>query len=313
MEEMILYFDGGSRSNPGDSGYGAVLFTEKGDKLAQTYGYLGHHTNNYAEYNGLIAGLELVKEILSDNEGNDDIPFKLTIYADSKLVVEQMSGRWKIKDPILSVLAGKAFNMLPQENITYNWVPRAKNKDADRLANKAMDSKSNETVFYNFSHTKKIVSENDKVMAEDVSLSFITMPSIDFPIIQDIKNVENVLKKYNLSFDENIFYICDTIDGASVEIQGKNIKKYVLKDIQENMQLSKKIECVYFEILHKICETNAHQNAVIISSVDIIKEILNFALKLNVVNYCLNDNSITIVKYSPEFSEYSLITFNVKF
>jgi len=125
--------DGGSRGNPGPAAYGAALFdAESGAVIAEKAATIGIATNNVAEYNGLVAGLELYHQYA---EGAD-----LEVRMDSKLVVEQMSGRWKIKHPDLRPLAIRA-NQLAPPGTTYTWIPRAQNAHADRLLNDALDGR----------------------------------------------------------------------------------------------------------------------------------------------------------------------------
>ncbi|GAA2327722.1 histidine phosphatase family protein [Dactylosporangium salmoneum] len=125
--------DGGSRGNPGPAGYGAVVLDEAGAVLAERRGTLGVTTNNVAEYSGLIAGLKAAGEL-----GADEVEVRM----DSKLVIEQMSGRWQIKHPGLRPLAEEARGLAKGFNrIRYSWIPREQNKHADRLANEAMDGK----------------------------------------------------------------------------------------------------------------------------------------------------------------------------
>ncbi|MFD0276065.1 bifunctional RNase H/acid phosphatase [Kitasatospora sp. NPDC127111] len=130
---LIVEADGGSRGNPGPAGYGAVVRDgDTGLIIAEAAGFIGHATNNVAEYRGLIAGLKAAREI--DPDASVDVRM------DSKLVVEQMSGRWKIKHPDMQPLAAEARTILPRGQVKYTWIPREKNKDADRLANEAMDA-----------------------------------------------------------------------------------------------------------------------------------------------------------------------------
>ncbi len=130
---VIIEADGGSRGNPGPSAYGAVLKdAETGEVIAEDGTTIGVATNNVAEYSGLIAGLKLA-ELYAPGA---DIEVRM----DSKLVVEQMSGRWKIKHPGMRPLAMEA-NQLAPFGTTYTWVPREQNKHADRLANEALDGK----------------------------------------------------------------------------------------------------------------------------------------------------------------------------
>ncbi|MFB8024752.1 MULTISPECIES: bifunctional RNase H/acid phosphatase [unclassified Streptomyces] len=132
---LVVEADGGSRGNPGPAGYGAcVIDPVDGGTLAEAAEYIGIATNNVAEYRGLIAGLQAVKELFPDT------PVQVRVRMDSKLVVEQMSGRWKIKHPDMKPLAAEAAGILPASSVTYEWIPRAENKHADRLANEAMDA-----------------------------------------------------------------------------------------------------------------------------------------------------------------------------
>ena len=126
-----LTADGGSRGNPGPAGYGSVI-TENGKIIAELYDFIGIATNNVAEYSGLIAGLTAINEL--DSTATVDVKM------DSKLVVEQMSGRWKIKSPDMQKLALVAREILPYGNVTYTWIPREDNKHADALANEALDT-----------------------------------------------------------------------------------------------------------------------------------------------------------------------------
>ncbi|MBD0692615.1 bifunctional RNase H/acid phosphatase [Streptomyces sp. CBMA123] len=130
---FIVEADGGSRGNPGPAGYGAVVRDAgTGQLVAEAAEFIGHATNNVAEYKGLIAGLKAVRDL--DPDASVDVRM------DSKLVVEQMSGRWKIKHPDMQPLAAEARTVLPRGRVTYTWIPRERNKDADRLANEAMDA-----------------------------------------------------------------------------------------------------------------------------------------------------------------------------
>ncbi|QUC61579.1 bifunctional RNase H/acid phosphatase [Streptomyces sp. A2-16] len=133
MREFIVEADGGSRGNPGPAGYGSVVLdAATGETLVETYEYLGVVTNNVAEYRGLLAGLRAAHTL--------DPSARVHVRMDSKLVVEQMSGRWKIKHPDMKPLALEAGRVFPPGQVTYEWIPREQNKHADRLANEAMDS-----------------------------------------------------------------------------------------------------------------------------------------------------------------------------
>ncbi|WP_122620381.1 bifunctional RNase H/acid phosphatase [Streptomyces sp. Tu 4128] len=133
MREFVVEADGGSRGNPGPAGYGAVVLDPAtGEPLVEAAEYLGVVTNNVAEYRGLLAGLRAAREL--------DPDARVHVRMDSKLVVEQMSGRWKIKHPDMKPLAAEAARVFPPGRVTYEWIPRAENKHADRLANEAMDA-----------------------------------------------------------------------------------------------------------------------------------------------------------------------------
>jgi ribonuclease H / adenosylcobalamin/alpha-ribazole phosphatase len=132
--KLVVEADGGSRGNPGPAGYGALVHDPlTGEVLAEVRDSLGTTTNNVAEYSGLVAGLRAAAELAP---GAD-----VEVRMDSKLVVEQMSGRWKIKNSDLQSLARSAEDQAQRlGRITYVWVPRERNTRADRLANQAMDA-----------------------------------------------------------------------------------------------------------------------------------------------------------------------------
>ncbi|MEU2673851.1 bifunctional RNase H/acid phosphatase [Streptomyces sp. NPDC007164] len=137
--QFVIEADGGSRGNPGPAGYGAVVIDPAtGETLAEAAEYIGVATNNVAEYKGLIAGLKAAKALVPD--ASADGALRVRVRMDSKLVVEQMSGRWKIKHPDMKPLAAEAARILPASAVTYEWIPRERNKHADRLANEAMDA-----------------------------------------------------------------------------------------------------------------------------------------------------------------------------
>jgi probable phosphoglycerate mutase len=128
-----LTADGGSRGNPGPAGYGAVV-TESGKIIAELFDVIGIATNNVAEYNGLLAGLTHIHQL--------DAQATVEVAMDSKLVVEQMSGRWQIKHADMRDLAKQCRDAHPASLVTYSWIPRDENSHADRLANKALDGGS---------------------------------------------------------------------------------------------------------------------------------------------------------------------------
>lgn len=132
---FIVEADGGSRGNPGPAGYGALVRdAETGRVLAERAASVGRATNNVAEYGGLVAGLQAALDL--------DATAVVEVRMDSKLVVEQMSGRWQIKHPDMRQLALQAQKIARQlGGVRYTWVPRAQNGAADALANSAMDGK----------------------------------------------------------------------------------------------------------------------------------------------------------------------------
>lgn len=133
VREFIVEADGGSRGNPGPAGYGSVVLDAvTGETLVEAAEHIGVASNNVAEYRGLIAGLRAAHAL--------DPTATVRVRMDSKLVVEQMSGRWKIKHPAMKPLATEAAHVFPPGQVTYEWIPRDQNKHADRLANEAMDA-----------------------------------------------------------------------------------------------------------------------------------------------------------------------------
>ena len=131
---LVIQADGGSRGNPGTAGYGAVVLDAvSGEVLAEVSEPIGRATNNVAEYSGLVAGLRAAGKLAPGATAE--------VRMDSKLVVEQMSGRWQIKHPDMRPLAARAMDTARAlGRVSYTWVPRSRNAHADRLANQAMDA-----------------------------------------------------------------------------------------------------------------------------------------------------------------------------
>lgn len=130
--QLIVEADGGSRGNPGIAAGGAVVIDGETQQVLATVGvYVGIATNNVAEYTGLLAGLTRAYEV--------DPGALVHVRMDSKLVVEQMSGRWKIKHPDMAKLAAQAREVIGNKAVTYEWVPRLQNALADAAANQSMD------------------------------------------------------------------------------------------------------------------------------------------------------------------------------
>lgn len=131
---IIVEADGGSWGNPGPASYGALIRdADTGEVIAQRGETIGVATNNVAEYSGLIAGLELVREHAPKAE--------VEVRMDSKLVIEQMAGRWKVKHADMLPLAARAKSIAPPE-VTWTWIPREQNSAADALANAALDDQA---------------------------------------------------------------------------------------------------------------------------------------------------------------------------
>jgi ribonuclease HI len=128
---LVAYTDGGARGNPGPAGFGVVIQDETGQKVAALSQYLGHQTNNFAEYQGLIAALEYAVE-----HGHKS----LKVISDSELLVRQIKGIYKVKNPTLQDLYTRARQLIRQlDSFAIDHVLRGKNAEADRLANEAMD------------------------------------------------------------------------------------------------------------------------------------------------------------------------------
>ena len=130
-KKYILYIDGASRGNPGPAGIGIVILYEKKKKVKELYKYIGETTNNIAEYSALIYGLDEAAK-LGANE--------VVVNMDSELVAKQLNGEYKVKDPNIKALFEKAAGVLKNfTNFEITHIDRLKNKDADRLANKAIN------------------------------------------------------------------------------------------------------------------------------------------------------------------------------
>jgi ribonuclease HI len=135
---LIAHSDGGARGNPGPAGYGVVVQDESGRKVAALSEYLGHQTNNFAEYQGLIAALEYALQ-----RG----PKALKVISDSELLVRQIKGIYKVKNATLQDLHGRAKQLIAQLDwFSIGHALREHNQEADRLANEAMDKGMGRTV-----------------------------------------------------------------------------------------------------------------------------------------------------------------------
>src|SRR5450755_1886317 len=128
---LIAHSDGGARGNPGPAGYGVVIKDQAGRPVAALSEYLGHQTNNFAEYQGLIAALEYAIA-----HG----PKALKLISDSELLVRQIKGIYKVKNAVLQDLHGRAKELIAKLAwFSIGHAFREQNQDADRLANEAMD------------------------------------------------------------------------------------------------------------------------------------------------------------------------------
>jgi ribonuclease HI len=135
---LVAHVDGGARGNPGPAGYGVMVEDDAGRPVAELSEYLGKQTNNYAEYSGLLAALTYALKHGSKS---------LKVFSDSELMVKQIKGQYKVKNPALQELHGKATKLIHSlDAFEINHVLREKNRDADRLANLAMDRGTNRPV-----------------------------------------------------------------------------------------------------------------------------------------------------------------------
>ena len=136
---LIAHTDGGARGNPGPAGYGVVIHDAQGNQVAALSQYLGHQTNNFAEYQALIAALEYAVE-----RG----PKALKVISDSELMVRQIKGIYKVKEPTLRDLHARACQLIRRLDwFQIEHVLRGHNREADQLANAAMDKGSGRNPF----------------------------------------------------------------------------------------------------------------------------------------------------------------------
>ena len=133
LKTLRLRVDGGARGNPGPAALGVLIEDDQGTRLRAFHRWLGKATNNQAEYQALIEGLKAVAAWKPD---------RLEVYLDSKLVVEQMNGRWKVKEPDLQELHKHATELLGQfgDQVSIRHVGRSENRGADKLVNMALDA-----------------------------------------------------------------------------------------------------------------------------------------------------------------------------
>jgi probable phosphoglycerate mutase len=163
-QRVIIEADGGSRGNPGPAGSGAVLVdSATGSVLAEIAMFIGVATNNVAEYRAVLAAVDVANEIAPEAE--------LLVRMDSKLVVEQMSGRWKVKNEGMQDLFQAMVKSIGTRKISFEWIPREQNSKADALANEAMDAEKSVVRKYVGSadtSTINVVTSSSKVIASDL-------------------------------------------------------------------------------------------------------------------------------------------------
>lgn len=140
MEKIIVYTDGGSRGNPGPAGIGVFVADEKGNTIKEYSGFIGIRTNNEAEYEAVILALQKIKALFGKEKSKNT---ELEIRMDSELVARQMNGIYKIENEKLIPLFMKIWNLkMDFGGVSFKHIPREQNKEADRLANEAMDEES---------------------------------------------------------------------------------------------------------------------------------------------------------------------------
>jgi ribonuclease HI len=133
-DTLRIHVDGASRGNPGDAGFGVHVADPDGTTVAELYGHLGPATNNVAEYQGLLHALRWAR---------DRGARRLEIFSDSELLVRQMSGRYRVKNPKLQPLYREAAALVSGfERVSLRHVPREQNREADALANRALDEQA---------------------------------------------------------------------------------------------------------------------------------------------------------------------------
>lgn len=138
---VVIHADGASRGNPGAAAGGAVILdADTGAVLVEIGVLCGHASNNVAEYRGMIEAVTVVKSLEVEGE--------ITIRMDSKLVVEQMSGNWKVKHPDMQALVKQAWSVIDQMSVRFEWVPRNDNALADAAANRALDEGRDFVIHY---------------------------------------------------------------------------------------------------------------------------------------------------------------------
>jgi ribonuclease H / adenosylcobalamin/alpha-ribazole phosphatase len=158
---LIIEADGGSRGNPGLAGSGAcVIDADTGEVILEISKFIGIATNNVAEYHALLAGLEGASDLNPEA--------RILVRMDSKLVIEQMAGRWKIKHPDMQQLGAQVQKLVAARQVRWQWIPREENSRADALANKAMDEQADASVSLLKSSPRSPVAEFNQLMPSSV-------------------------------------------------------------------------------------------------------------------------------------------------
>ncbi|MBU4481294.1 ribonuclease HI family protein [Patescibacteria group bacterium] len=138
MKKIIIYTDGGSRGNPGPSAIGVIFYNELGQEIKNYSQYIGEATNNEAEYNALIFGLEKFKQLFGKKLAHVS---EIEIRSDSELIIKQLNGEYKVLEPKIQTLFLRAWNLkLDFKKVKFRFISREKNKEADRLVNEALNN-----------------------------------------------------------------------------------------------------------------------------------------------------------------------------
>ena len=143
MRKVIIYTDGGARGNPGPAAMGVVFCNEKGEIIKKYSEFLGEATNNEAEYRAVIFALRKFKALFGKKLAkNTEIKLK----SDSELLINQLNGKYKILEPKIADLFLKVWNLkIDFKDVLFKFIPREKNKEADRLVNETLDSQARQT------------------------------------------------------------------------------------------------------------------------------------------------------------------------
>ncbi|MBU4298838.1 ribonuclease HI family protein [Patescibacteria group bacterium] len=138
MKKIIIYTDGGSRGNPGPSAIGVIFYNELGQEIKNYSQYIGEATNNEAEYNALIFGLEKFKQLFGKKLVHVS---EIELRSDSELMIKQLNGEYKVLEPKIQTLFLRAWNLkLDFKKVKFRFISREKNKEADRLVNEALNN-----------------------------------------------------------------------------------------------------------------------------------------------------------------------------